>query len=383
MPACIQAAGNRGGNRMGQAVCRWGILGAAVIAQKNWLAILNSGNGVVAAVASRDPQRAADFIRERQTERPQPLTPAACRYEELLQRADVDAVYIPLPTGIRKEWVIRAAEAGKHVLCEKPCAISASDLREMLAACRQHNVQFMDGVMFMHSQRLEAMRGALNHPANVGQIRRIQTHFSFCATDDFRSGNIRMSSRLEPQGCLGDLGWYTIRFTLWAMNYRMPQRVVGRLLVSSSREDSPAPVPMEFSAELLFEGGVSAGFFCSFQVHQQATAVISGDRGYIHLSDFVLPNYGNEVAFSAVQTEMSIAGCDFRMENHARRIAVSEFSDSDPNSQEANMFRTFGKLALGGQPDHRWGDIALQTQRVLDACLDSALQDSAPVELEA
>jgi hypothetical protein len=80
---------------------------------------------------------------------------------------------------------------------------------------------------------------------------------------------------------------------------------------------------------------------------------------------------------------MSIAGCDFRMENHARRIAVSEFSDSDPNSQEANMFRTFGKLALGGQPDHRWGDIALQTQRVLDACLDSALQDSAPVELEA
>ena len=67
-------------------------------------------------------------------------------------------VYIPLPTGIRKEWVLRAARAGKHVVCEKPCAVSVRDLVEMLEACRRHRVQFMDGVMFMHSRRLELMR---------------------------------------------------------------------------------------------------------------------------------------------------------------------------------------------------------------------------------
>ena len=73
----------------------------------------------------------------------------------MLAAKDVDALYIPLPTGLRKEWVIRAAQAGKHIVCEKPCAINAADLREMVDACRQHRVQFMDGVMFMHSRRLD------------------------------------------------------------------------------------------------------------------------------------------------------------------------------------------------------------------------------------
>jgi len=79
-------------------------------------------------------------------------------YEELLDATDVDAIYIPIPTGVRKEWVIRAAQAGKHVLCEKPCAVTVADLEEMIDACRRHRVQFMDGVMFMHSRRLERVR---------------------------------------------------------------------------------------------------------------------------------------------------------------------------------------------------------------------------------
>ncbi len=70
----------------------------------------------------------------------------------------MDAVYIPLPTGLRQEWVVRAAEAGKHVICEKPCAVSAADLSEMISACRKNRVQFMDGVMFMHNPRLGRVR---------------------------------------------------------------------------------------------------------------------------------------------------------------------------------------------------------------------------------
>src|SRR5271155_5347056 len=102
---------------------RWGILGAAQIARKNWLSILNSGNGAVVAVASRKLDSAARFIEECQAQAPFPVKPQAlASYAELIVCPDIDAVYIPLPTALRKEWVLAAAKAGKHVVCEKPCA---------------------------------------------------------------------------------------------------------------------------------------------------------------------------------------------------------------------------------------------------------------------
>src|SRR5947209_5291754 len=148
---------------MTQGRCRWGILGTANIARKNWKALRDAGNSSLAAVASRDRERARRFIDECQSDAPLTPAPVPCgSYEELLARRDVDAVYVPLPTGIRKEWVIRAAEAGKHVLCEKPCGANAADVRAMLDACNRHNVQFMDGVMFMHGQRLGLLRQVLD-----------------------------------------------------------------------------------------------------------------------------------------------------------------------------------------------------------------------------
>src|SRR3974390_3328079 len=120
---------------------RWGILGTANIAQKNWKAIHNAGNATVVAVASRSLDRSRDFIDKCQAEVPMGKAPRAFgSYDELLHSSEVDAVYIPLPTGIRKEWVIKAAAAGKHIVCEKPCALTVADLEEMLAACQQYNV---------------------------------------------------------------------------------------------------------------------------------------------------------------------------------------------------------------------------------------------------
>src|SRR5215510_108914 len=140
---------------MNELKVRWGILSTAEIARKNWKAILNSGNGVVTAVASREHQRSKDFVDLCQREAAFKQPPRAlAAYEALVSAKDVDAIYIPLPTGLRAEWVIRAAQVGKHVVCEKPCARSVAELRRMLEACRQNRVQFLDGVMFMHSRRL-------------------------------------------------------------------------------------------------------------------------------------------------------------------------------------------------------------------------------------
>lgn len=358
-------------------------MGSAVIAQKNWQAIVNSGNGIVTAVASREPSKAASFIEDRQRECPFSAAPAACTYDELLARDDVDAVYIPLPTGLRAPWVIKAAEAGKHVLCEKPCATSVAELREMLAACAANNVQFMDGVMFMHSQRMPAIRAALDDKSNIGDLRRISSHFSFRAPDDFLQNNIRMSSQLEPHGCLGDLGWYCIRFALWTMQYQMPLEVTAHMLSQQGRPDSPDAVPMELSAEIFFPGDVSFGFYCSFLVAQQQTVTLSGSQGYLHVPDFVLPFFGSDVGFEVVNHDFEIRGCQFNMATYPRRISVKEYSNNHPTSQETNLFRKFAELALGRQPDPAWGDVALRTQIVLDACLASARGGGRPVKLSS
>jgi len=366
---------------MADRVCRWGILGGATIARKNWQAILNAGNATLVAVGSRSKERAEQYIRECQAVVPFPSLPRGCSYDELLASAEIDAVYIPLPTGIRKEWVIRAARAGKHVLCEKPCAANAADLAEMIAACEANKVQFMDGVMFMHSRRLEQMRTVLDDSTSVGELKRITSQFSFLAGDEFLKSNIRVSDELEPLGCLGDLGWYNIRFTQWTMKSQPPEQVSGRFLWTT--KGNGQGVPLEFSGELLFAGGVSASFFCSFLAQNQQWANISGSRGYLHLRDFVLPFYGSEAAFELTQPDFDQRGCQFNMNDRTRRYSVPEYSNNAPGSQETNLFHNFSQIALSGRTDPAWPALALQTQQIMDACLESARHDGALVPLEA
>jgi predicted dehydrogenase len=361
---------------------RWGILGAAEIARKNWKAIGNTGNSTVAAVASRDLERCRRFIAECQAEAPMAALPEAINsYEALLDSPGIDAVYIPLPTGVRKKWVLRAAAAGKHILCEKPCAVSAADLHEMIEACRRRRVQFMDGVMFMHSRRLERMREALDDQANIGEIRRIASAFSFGAPPEFFRGNIRAQGGLEPHGCVGDLGWYCIRLSLWAMKWQMPREVIGRVLEATAGAAGSAPVPTEFSGELFFEGGVSASFYCSFLTELQQWGIISGRRGYLSIPDFVLPFDGAEMNFEVRRSVFHIKGCDFRMEPGGRAITVAETSHGHPDSQETNMFRNFGEQIVAGGWNERWPEQAWKTQLVMEACLESGRADGRPVRL--
>jgi len=356
---------------------RWGILSTAQIARKNWKAIRNTGNATVVAVASRDVERSRRFVEECQRGVPFDQAPQAFgSFDALLASKDVDAVYIPLPTGVRKEWVIRAAKAGKHVVCEKPCANNVADLREMLDACRENRVQFMDGVMFAHSQRLAAIRQAFDDGVSVGQIKRIASAFSFCAEPEFFTDNIRAHSDLEPHGCLGDLGWYCIRFALWTMNGQLPRRVTGRLLAEHHHPESPAPVSTEFSGEFFFDGGVSAGFYCSFVTELQQWVHVSGTKGALRIPDFVLPNSGSELGFEVSNPVHRIAGCDFSIEPNTRNITVPEHSHGHPTAQETNLFRNFAKQVRSGRLNEAWPDIALKTQQVMEACLVSVRSEA-------
>ena len=343
---------------------RWGILGTARIARKNWKGIWHSGNSTITAIASRDSERARQFITECQGENPFDAAPTSLgSYEELLASPNVDAVYIPIPTGIRKEWVVRAAEAGKHVLCEKPCGASVADVHEMIDACQRNRVQFMDGVMFMHNPRLDRIRHALDDEKSIGPIRRITSHFSFFSTEDFRQTNIRAEGTLEPLGCLGDLGWYCIRFALWAMNWRLPREVSGRILSQTCNDNCRCPVPFDFSGELIFDSDASCGFFCSFLTAYANWAAVTGTLGHLRAPDFTLPARSNQGA-------LEING------------ELSDSSGIDPlTTQEVNMVRNFAEQVLSGKLRPDWPEWALKTQIVVNACLDSARAEQ-PVGLE-
>lgn len=350
---------------------RFGILGAARIARKNWQAIYHSGNSIVTAVASRDLGRAQQFINEQQAVVAFPVVPRAYdSYEALLNDPAVDAVYVPLPTALRKPWVIRAAELGKHVVCEKPCAVNATDLREMLDACTRNGVQFMDGVMFMHHPRLERLREILRDQTQIGPLRRITSVFSFLGPEDFATRNIRAQAGLEPSGCLGDLGWYCLRLALWAMAGQLPERVSGRTILDVDGRLGGPGLPLDFSGELYFAGGVSSGFHCSFRAGYQQWAMISGTNGFVRVPDFVNPSATNPVAW----------------EVNFQPILKSEAGlclggDTTANSQEANQFRNFTAQVRSGALNRDWPELAWQTQRVMDACLRSARSGGGLVDL--
>jgi predicted dehydrogenase len=350
---------------------RIGILSTAGIGRKNWKAILNSGNCTVSAVGSRDVAKSREFIRVCHREFPLKKAPAALgSYDELLASPDIDAVYIPLPTGLRKEFVIRAARHGKHVLCEKPCAANVSDLEEMLDACRQHSVQFLDGVMFMHSPRLAYIREILDDSSSFGPIRRIASGFSFYTGDEFFRNNIRVHGMLEPTGCLGDLGWYCIRFALWALNWRMPADVSGKILSQSEQLPNRPSAPTEFTATLFYPDGVSVDFYTSFRTADQQWIHASGQNGWLRVPDFVHPSNSYEPAFEVKEKILTVAsevkclpGADPKEQGHA-------------TAQDTRMWRGFANQIFSGRLNDNWPMWAMKTQQVLDACFESAKRDT-------
>ena len=277
----------------------------------------------------------------------------------------------------------RAVDAGKHVLSEKPVGATTSDVKDIVEACRRNNVQFMDGVMFMHSRRLGALRRVLDDGQSVGTVRRITSQFTFGAEEQFFATNIRGGSDLSRWDAWATwVGTASVSRSGRSIG-SCPPGCAAICWPSITAAIVPAPVPTEFSGELFYADGVSASFHCSFLSEIQQWASVAGTKGAIYIPDFVLPHYGSEVAFEVSNPVFHVSGCDFNMEGHVRRHAVREYGNSDVSAQETNMFWTFAELATSGSPDPHWGEVALKTQQVVDGCLRSARSGGEVVDLEA
>ncbi len=254
---------------------RWGVLGWARIARLNVIpAIRRSRNGLLQAVASRSEAKLAECataVNPPQLHR---------RYEDLVRDPAVDAVYNPLPNALHKEWTIRAAEQGKHVLCEKPFALNAAEAREMIAACRANGVVFMEAFMYRYTARTRQVVEVLRSGA-LGEIKFIQSQFRFLLN---RPGDVRRAAGLGG-GSLYDVGCYPLNFIGLVMD-----TVTGSAPGTGPRPESVSAqcvdvggVDEMFSALLRYPGGVTAALHSGFNAHGRMLAEITGTQGTLEI----------------------------------------------------------------------------------------------------
>lgn len=245
---------------------RFGIISTADIGMnKVTPAIAAAENCEVIAVASRDGERAQAAARQLEIPR------AYDTYEGILADPDVDAVYIPLPNHLHAEWAIAAAEAGKHVLCEKPLAMSATQAREIVDACRAEDVVLMEAFMYrLHPSWTHAVD--LVRKGVIGDLVAVQSWFSYFNDDP---ANIRNIAEYGG-GALMDIGCYCINLS--RMLFDAEPTEVHALV----RRDSQSGVDVTTSAVLNFDDG-HATFTCSTRAEPDQRVSIVGTRGRIEI----------------------------------------------------------------------------------------------------
>lgn len=313
---------------------RWGILSTAKIATKVCRAMDAASSAKPVAVASRNYEKARDWALHHGIEK------SHGSYEALLDDPDVDAVYIGLPPSMHHEWTIKALEHGKHVLCEKPFALSLSQAGEMAGAAECYGKNLMDGVMWVHHARTPEMRAKLA-PEVLGEIKRATVAFCF-RWDEVPDGNIRVRPELGG-GCLGDLGWYCVRAIWWALG-ETPDRVFATARYVNH-------VTYNLSAMLWFPSGKMASFDCGFDVNMRQWIEVAGTKRSLVCDDFVLPRSTTESKYYL----------------HDGDTGASEKFTTSNCVQEVRMIEHFSQHVLSGTLNRHWLAEALITQRICDA----------------
>lgn len=247
---------------------RWGIIGTANIARRLFLPAVREAGGEPAAVAGRDRDRVTAWARENGIER------AIVGYQALIDDPGVDALYIPLPNSLHAEWTIRALQAGKPVLCEKPLTGSLAETERVLNVARQTGTPLWEAFIFPFHDQMERLRGLLADGI-IGEFREIQSNFHFLLTRP--ENNIRMSAGLAG-GSLNDVGCYPVRLardlfgvepeTAWATS-----------------EWDPGGVDVATWGSLGFAGGRRLLFSCGFTRALDTFSRLLGTAGHINITN--------------------------------------------------------------------------------------------------
>jgi D-xylose 1-dehydrogenase (NADP+, D-xylono-1,5-lactone-forming) len=324
---------------------RWGILSTANIARKAMIpALQESALAEVRAVASRDAGKARAFADELG------IPTAYGDYQALLADPEIDAIYNPLPNHLHKAWTIRAAEAGKHILCEKPLALNVEDVQAMIAAAKANGVQLIEAFMYRHHPRIAAAHQMLQKGA-IGELKTIETEFTF-KLDDF--SDIRYQPEMGG-GALLDVGCYCVSISR-LMAGREPVAVQARAHWSATGVDD------QLTGILDFGDGLLAHFDCGINQVGRQRCLLAGSEGALELP----------MTFNMGPIETLI---------HEKHEAGPARVHTYP---AVNMYRLLAEDFMGaiaGKTPAFPIEDALGNMRALQALLASARQNGQPVAL--
>ena len=343
---------------MNDQTVQWGIIGCARIAATAMIpGIKGSANGDILAIASRELEKAKAYAGKFDIPR------AYGSYEALLDDPEIQAVYVPLPNSLHKEWTIKAAKKGKHVLCEKPIACCAADAQEMNEACRKNGVLLMEAfAQRFHPQYQRAQ--ALIQNGKIGRILRITAGMS---RSPYPVDDIRMSPNLCG-GALMDLGCYCINTA---------RHLVGAEPVSvfATQEIGPSGVDEKTTATLSFPGGEILQFDTHLYLadrHFEQGCTVYGEMGNIFIPQ----------AFSQVEilrfgrmAEATLFTTDHRIGSHQ-----TEMIPIEAVHQWQLQLEFFADRVLTERPIELPGENGVANMRAIDAVIQSA-RTGVPVVL--
>jgi xylose dehydrogenase (NAD/NADP) len=302
-----------------QSKLRWGVLGYARIARESVIpAIQRAVTSDFCAIASHDEARLA-----------------ICRdlfegvrvydnYDELLRDPDIDAVYIPLPNSLHCEWTIKAAELGKHVLCEKPMALNANECRDMIAASVANGITLMEAFMYRYTHRTESVLEVLRS-GDLGEIKFVASTFRFTL------GN-PASIKLQPDlggGSLYDIGCYGVNFVGMVVD-EIIRAESGDLPGTAGLPDSVTAecvrkggVDVMFSGLMKFPSGLIASVNCGFNAHKRTYSEVVGTNGTLVIPDTFFDNAG-AIFMTAGDERREITV----MESDRYRMEIEDFAEA-------------------------------------------------------
>jgi xylose dehydrogenase (NAD/NADP) len=319
---------------------RWALMSTARINAAVIPGLKESPDSALVAVASRTAERAEEYAREWGIPR------SYGSYEALLDDPDVEAVYISLPNGPHVEWSVRALEAGKHVLCEKPLARFPADVERAFDAAERAGRVLMEAFMWRHhpqtARLLELVRGGA-----IGELRLVRAWFSFT----IREGDVRLDPALAG-GSLMDVGCYCVSGS---------RLVAGEPLEASARQVlGPSGIDMRLAGTLVFPGNVLAELDCGFDLPDRQGLELVGSDGILRV---------------ATPWGISEPGIEYHHGHDLDRIAI------EPADRYRLQSDNFSRAVRGLEPPLLGRDDALGQARTIDALYRSAEGGGVPAPL--
>lgn len=249
-------------------IVRWGLLSTARINAALLGPLRQAERSTLAAVASRDLRKATAYAVEHQ------IGMAYGSYEELLADPEIDAVYISLPNSLHAEWTIKAAQAGKHVLCEKPLVVSLDELARVEQAAAAAGVTVFEAFMYLHhpqtQQALEMVRSG-----RLGKLQTIHSWFHFYLPPE-QAQNVRLQGGLTG-GAMWDVGVYPNSLSIVMAGCGAP------VAVWAQQEIGESGVDVAMRAQLHFANGVVAQIATGFRTPFREAAYLVGDQGILNI----------------------------------------------------------------------------------------------------